>query len=707
MNRAAQNRQPILVVDDEAANCDLLKRVLERDGHGVAVARSGQAALERLFSPPAPVDLVLLDLRMPGMNGIETLREIRKQYSASELPVIVVSAEGDSGTMVDALDCGANDYVTKPVQLPVLSARVRAQLALARADRSLRDSEQRYKLAVRGSNDGVWDLDTVSGYLEVDARWREMLGYGEGELPPTVEAWNGLLHPEDRVRLLEATNAHCARQTPNIECECRVKHKDGTWRWVLIRGMAVWDAEGNVIRVAGSQTDVTEGRVHDPLTGLSNQLLFREQVTSALDEFRQSSRRPFAIFLLNLDHFKLINDSLGHRAGDLVLTEAARRLASCARSGRDLAARVRGDEFAILLTDVGSPGDVSELARRVLSEINRPMSIADHELVPKASLGIAVVSADTADADELIHNADTAMHAAKASREGSFAIFDSAMREAALDRFSFEEDLRDALYRNELSLEFQPQVNLDTGRITGFEALLRWKHPRRGYVGPAEFIPVAEATGLMVPIGAWALREAAGQLAAWRSQFPAETDLAVSVNVSGPQLAAPGFRELLVEIAREAQVPPRYLKLELTESIFLDPQMAVTLEEVRALGFPLKMDDFGTGYCSLGYFQTTRFDAVKIDRSFVTNIDTSREALEIASAIVSLARTLQMKVIAEGVETESQARKLLSIGCHFGQGFLFSKPVPASVAGRLIADQQCAARALAPEATTQGQPPPR
>lgn len=466
-----------------------------------------------------------------------------------------------------------------------------------------------------------------------------------------------------------------------------MQHRDGTWRWVLIRGKAVWAGDGSVAEVAGSQSDITELKSRDDLTGLTTQLYFRQKVSGALEKFRRNPNYRFAVFYLDLDRFKSINDSLGHRAGDALLMEIGRRIRCFARSGTDVTARLSGDEFALLIGDLDGPEYLPDIANRLLSRISEPIPIAAHEVVPTASLGIALADADDADADELIHHAEIAMDSAKCSRPGGFAVFSQAMKLAALDRLSLEEDLRGAELRGELFLEFQPQVHFSDGRITGFEALMRWMHPRRGRMSPAEFIPLAESTGLIIPIGAWALLEAAKQILSWRTLFPREEHLSVSVNVSSVQIGAPGFLHTLRDILYQTQISPEFLKIELTESVFLDPEMASTLEEVRQLGFRLKMDDFGTGYCSLGYFRTTRFDALKIDRSFVSNIDTSKEALEIASAMVSFGRSLGMKVIAEGVETNSQASTLRRIGCEYGQGYLYARPMSGDAARSMLAEQ--------------------
>ena len=680
--------QRILIVDDDPVNCEILQTILQRDQHTVVIASSGLEALRELSAAPGGMDLVLLDLRMPEMDGIETLKVIRSDYSASELPVIMVTAEGDTAVMVEALDSGVNDYLTKPIDARVLSARVRTQLSQKRAGQSLRNKQERYALAARGSNDGLWDLDRRTGELYLSTRWLEMLDYSSHEVSPTMDFWTGLMHPEDRQKFLQAIEQHCSRQLSKIEGEFRILRKDQSWRWMLVRGMAVWDAAGNAIRIAGSQTDVTETRVQDPLTNLPNRLYVRDRVASALQRIPHSPAEPCAVLILDLDRFKTINDSLGHRAGDAMLIEVARRLKCAVRPDRDVLARVVGDKFVILVGSFRAPDDLAAIAACLLRDVAQPLLLNGHRVFPRASMGIAIASPDVADADQLIDNADTAMNVAKSSGNGRFALFNPAMRQAALERLSLEDDLRAALDLGQFRLAFQPQVILESGKISAFEVLLRWMHPQRGQVLPADFIPLAESTGLMLPIGAWVLRESARQLVLWRTAFPAERELAISINVSPSQLADPDFCDLLRDILQETHAPPHHLKLELTERVFVDPKMADKLEQIRQIGVSLEMEDFGTGYCSAGDLRQTRFDSLTIDRSFVANIDSSRDSLETVSAMIMLARSLCLKVVAEGVETESQARTLRDLGCKYGQGYHFSKPVSSDCAGRLLAGQQ-------------------
>jgi diguanylate cyclase (GGDEF)-like protein/PAS domain S-box-containing protein len=636
-----QRFNPILVVDDDPVNCDLLRRMLRRQNREVLISHDGAQALEELRT--TPVDLVLLDHRMPGMTGLAVLQEVRRRYSASELPVIMVTAEGDCSAVVNALDLGANDYFTKPVDFRVLTARVRAALSRKQADAAVRDSEQRYALAARGSSDGLWELNSETGELFVRERWPEMLGYTREEISPSLGFWLELMHPDDGTAFQAALQDHCSRKKSNIEIECRVRHKNLSYRWMLVRGMAVWDTGGKAIRVAGSQTDITEAKLTDPLTELPNRLGFGEQVSAAVGESALGDGNASAVLFLRVNGFKLVNDSLGHRAGDMLLIEVAARLRRALRTGYDSVARLGDDKFGLLLRHLRRADDATAIGESLLGEINRTVVLSEQRALPRASLGVALSSTPVADAEEFIHNAETATFAAgtvAAGTEGEegFAVYDSMMREKALDRLSLESDLRAAVDQREFLLLYQPLVTLATGRITSFEALIRWNHPVRGLVGPNEFIPVAEATGAIVPIGAWVVREAATQLARWRREFPHEINLAVGVNVSPRQLFEPGFREVLAGLIEETRLPARFLELELTEGIFLNSEMATVLESLRGLGVHLRMDDFGTGYSSLAYLKSTRFDALKIDRSFVMTMDSSPESAEIVTTIVGLAR---------------------------------------------------------------------
>ncbi len=552
------------------------------------------------------------------------------------------------------------------------------------AEESLRESEERFALAARGANDGLWDWRQSDGRFYLSPRGNQMLGYPEAEKYWGDEEWNEHVHPTDRPRVLNAWRTGI-RQTGEIVCEYRMRHCNGTFIWVLSRGKAVRDGTGRVVRAAGSLTDVTDGKIADPLTGLPNRLYFLDRLESALEASARSAV-PVAVLFLDLDQFKVVNDSLGHAAGDELLVEVAQGLQSCTRktSREDagalstIVARLGGDEFAVLLHGDAATRGATALAERILRQLGQPVHLAERQMFANCSIGIAFSSGGETPAD-LLRNADTAMYQAKKGGRGRFEIFDQGMRESAMARLEIETDLRRAIDAGQLVLFYQPQIDLRRRRITGCEALARWQHPSRGLVSPEEFIPIAEETGLIVPLGRWALKEACKQTAVWQRRFPSSPPLSVAVNVTYGQLASETFVEDVERALAESNLMPGTLRLEMTESTLMknSDETIRVLERLRKLGVGLEIDDFGTGYSSLSTLNRLPFDTLKIDCSFVRDLGTSAEGGEIVRAIVELARSMNLRVVGEGVETNGQLHALEALGCHYAQGYYFSRPVPA------------------------------
>jgi diguanylate cyclase (GGDEF)-like protein/PAS domain S-box-containing protein len=684
----------LLLVDDEELNRDMLSRRLARHGFRVDVAADGPSALR--FIGAHPPDLVLLDNMMPGMSGVEVLQTLRATYASDELPVIMVTALKDSEKVVEALSLGANDYITKPVDFPVAMARINGQLARKAAESALRESERRYALAARGANDGLWDWDLASGQVYYSARWRSMLGYADGEIGTAPSEWLSRVHPEDLATLREVLRAEQAGASSEaFECEHRLRHRDGTYRWVRCRGAAVRDAAGAVVRMAGSIGDFTAGKVLDPLTGLANRVHFMERLEQEFAGYRANPAAPFAVLFLDIDRFKLINDSLGHSAGDQLLIAMAERLVRGLRTGdsrarpvsRDLPARLDSDEFAVLLCDLPDPEEALLVAQRILVELREPFALADRGIFCTVSIGIAPCGDAYRSAADIVRDADTAMNFAKSKGRSRCEIFDPAMHANVVERLQLENDLRHAVEHRELSVNYQPKVRLADRRICGFEALARWHHPRRGWIPPTEFIPVAEETGLIHALDMWILQEACRQMQRWHTAYPSDPPLAISVNVSPRQFAQPLLIEHIAEVLRETGLEPSSLRLEITEGVLMDNQELALdiLTRLKGLGVGLKIDDFGTGYSSLAYLAQLPFDTLKIDRSFTLQLWGGDCNPRIVKSIMDMAHTLGMQVVAEGVEDNEQIVSLISMGCEFGQGFFFSKPVSAAEAELLLA----------------------
>ena len=556
-----------------------------------------------------------------------------------------------------------------------------------RTEASLRESESRYALAARGANDGLWDWDLESGTMYYSPRWREILGCEAHEMGDRPDEWIRRMHPEDGPRVQAELQEHLRSPSPHFESEHRVLHRDGTYRWVLARGVAVRNAGGRAIRMAGSLTDVTARKVaeqqlvhdavHDVLTGLPNRALFASLLERSIARLRRRPDQLFAVLFLDLDRFKVINDSLGHMVGDEFLVEVSRRLVRCIRP-EDAVARLGGDEFTILLEDVEEPGDAVRVAERIQSELATPLEIGGHETFTSASIGIALGDPRYESPEEILRDADIAMYRAKAAGRARHEVFDVDMHREALSQLRLETDLRHALSRNEFRLVFQPLVDSASGGLAGLEALLRWHHPERGVVAPADFILLAEETGLIGPIGEWVLWEACRQVQGWQRLLPpGAPPLPVSVNLSARQFGDPRLVDMVATALAVTGLPPQALHLEITESVLMDhaDTSVQLLDRLKALGVQIQVDDFGTGYSSLGYLHRFPLDALKVDASFVSRLEIDPENREIVKTIVALAKNLRMTVVAEGVESPGQRAFLLRLGCEAMQGFLFAGPL--------------------------------
>ncbi len=683
----------LLIVDDNELNRDMLARRLERKGYVVGQAESAQQLLHRIKQDGA--DLVLLDIEMPDVSGLEALKTIRGVYSSIELPIIMVTAKNQSEDIVKALEQGANDYLTKPVDFPVALARIATQLSHKRAQEALRESEERYALAAQGSNDGLWDWNLLTNRMYFSPRWKSMLGYHEGEIGDTLEQWLDRIHDSDRKRVQDELAAHQDGLTPHFESEQRMLHKDGTFRWMLSRGLAVRDASGKATRMAGSQTDITEGKVTDPLTGLPNRLLFIDRLGRLIKQAKRRKDHLFAVLFLDLDGFKMINDSLGHLVGDQLLLAVANRLEKClrltdtvARMGETFTmARLGGDEFTVLLDDLKDLGDAKLAADRLMKVLTPPFILGGKEVFTSVSIGIALSNSAYENPDDMLRDADTAMYRAKSLGKARNEVFDADMRASLVARLQVETDLRHGLERGEFRNFYQPIVALDSGRIVGFEALLRWQHPTRGLIGPDEFIIVAEETGLIRELGWWNLREACRQLSEWKKQSDNYLNFTMNVNLSAKQFLQPNLVEEIRNLIRELALSPETLKLEITEStVMIDPTAtAKMLQEIKAMGILLAIDDFGTGYSSLSYLHRFPLDTLKIDRSFISGAGDAGEGMEIAQTIMPMAKNLRLDVIAEGVETIEQVALLKKLQCKYAQGYYFSKPLAAEEVALLLA----------------------
>jgi diguanylate cyclase (GGDEF)-like protein/PAS domain S-box-containing protein len=555
------------------------------------------------------------------------------------------------------------------------------------AKRALQDSENRWKLALESTGDGVWDWHVPSGVEFYSKRLIEMYGFDEGEIASKAIELDQRTHPDDRVHMELARDAHFSGLAPTYFNEHRIRCKDGSWKWVLSRGMVISrDAEGRPLRMIGTHTDITERKnaealirqqaFFDTLTGLPNRRMLRERLEQEIRRSRRDNQQ-LAILFIDLDHFKEVNDTLGHDSGDQLLIEAAQRIKQCVRDS-DTVARMGGDEFTVILADISNTDHLEPLLEKILRSMDALFQIGGEQVFVSASIGITLYPLDGSEIEDLFKNADQALYVAKGEGRNRFSFFTPALQEAAQTRVRLANDLRNALIDNQFRVLYQPIVELATGAIFKAEALIRWQHPRRGLVSPAAFIPIAESSGLIVDIGEWVFLQAAEQVQKWRKSL--HPDFQISVNRSPVQFRHDDIGRASWGLQLRAMgLPGEALVVEITEGLLLDTSDVVG-EQLLALGdagIKVSLDDFGTGYSSLAYLQKFDIDFIKIDQSFVRHLIPGSTDLALCKAIIVMAHALGMQVIAEGVETAQQRDLLKEAGCDFGQGYLFARPITA------------------------------
>lgn len=556
---------------------------------------------------------------------------------------------------------------------------------LAAASGAMDARLRRFRLSSTGADSGLWHWDVATGEVYLSARGEAFLGVEEAE-PHSANAWLLHVHPADIERVRAELDDFADGRISHLEARFRTVAEDGSRaRWLLLCGIVTRDALGQALAVGGSISDVTAAKqheeellreaFHDALTGLPNRALFLDRIAHAC---ARAQRRPdllFGVMFLDIDAFKIVNDSLGHAVGDALLVELAGRLLGCLRPA-DTLARLGGDEFTVLVEDVVSVEQMEQVAERLLDSLKAPLQVGGHELIMTASIGIASSTLGYSNPGDLLRDADTAMYRAKAEGKARHCLFAVEMREGVVARMNLERDLHGAIERDEFELHYQPIVDVATCVIQGFEALLRWRRADGGLVQPAEFVPLAEETGQIIPISLWVFERACLTMQSWRDTLPGADELWMNVNVSGRQLAQPGLTARLVELLDRYQLPPKALRLEITETVMLSPGAAQSLGALREAGIELHLDDFGTGYSSLSYLHKYPINGLKIDRAFISSLD-ERQRPGIVYSIIQLAANLSMTVTAEGVETQAQLDCLRRYGCGKAQGFYFSRPLPA------------------------------
>ena len=567
----------------------------------------------------------------------------------------------------------------------------------ARTDSALQQSEARFALLESSISDGLWEWDLEAEVVRFSAQWRNIIGLPATSTTGPPDEWFDRVHPEDRDLLKTAIDAYLAGHSDEFVHQHRIRHEDGAYRHVLCRGIVVHAVRRRPVRLGGSITDVTErteaerslrdSGSRDPLTGLCNRAVFVEVLRHRLNALKKRQAGQFAVLFLDLDRFKVVNDSLGHLAGDELLMSVSRRLESCLREG-DVLGRLGGDEFAIFLHDLRDDKQANAIAYRIQDAFSAAFPIGGREVFTSTSIGIAFSDFRYDAPEEIMRDADSAMYHAKARGKARHEVFDARMHAQAIDRIGLESDLQRAVRCDDLEVHYQPIVSLNSGACVGFEALLRWTRDGTP-VPPATFIPVAEELGLIESIGGRVLREACRTFAGWQRRFPDSGFDCITVNVSTRQLVQQGFLSVVEEAVRDALLKPSHLRLEITETALLtSPQStAVLLQKLRELGVKIYLDDFGTGHSSLSHLHQLPVDALKIDRSFVESL-LLPDRPAIIESILALAYTLETGVVAEGVEDEVQALALERLGCRFAQGYLFSPAIPPAKIEELLASGQ-------------------
>jgi diguanylate cyclase (GGDEF)-like protein/PAS domain S-box-containing protein len=585
------------------------------------------------------------------------------------------------GKVTRARDAKARVDVRGTDEFAELGHTINTMLAtLEQTQSKLQESEARYALAVTGVNDGLWEWDIASDQMYFSARWMEMMGYEAKEHKAGSSFWSGHAHPDDLPRAFSELTRYLKGRSDFYEGEYRMRHQDGSYRWVLVRGVAERKS-GRAIRMAGSLTDITKRGVFDSLTGLPNRQLMNEYLKHALSYSQRHTDAPAAVLFMDLNRFKEVNDSLGHQVGDLLLLEFAKRLQETLR-GEDKIARLGGDEFVVLIEGLEEAAVIA-VAERLSQESSRVYELNGQQIFSSSSIGIVTNLQRYETVSDILRDADIAMYRSK-SRKVPYVVFDDDMFRQVSEKQKLETDLRQALEKRELFLLYQPVVDLTTQQVVGFEALLRWQRQGK-VVSPLDFIPIAEETGLIVPIGAWVLGEACRQLKTWMHDFNRH-DLHVAVNLSSRQLAHANLVSLIQDVLERSELPAQCLRLEITESAIIENQhvAAEVLHSLKAMGISFLMDDFGTGYSSLNYLTNLPIDGLKIDRSFISKLEHDPKILEVVRTIINLAHGVQTSVIAEGIETQTQASLLRSLGCGLGQGYLFAKPQHPDRVGQLL-----------------------
>ena len=669
----------ILVIDDEELTRMFVRQTLEAAGFAVAEAEDGDAGLA--ISGELNPDLIMLDVLMPGRDGFEVCTALRQLTQHADTPVLIMTGLEDADSVDRAYQVGATDFITKPIRWDLLPHRIRYILRATRTMEALAASQTKLVEAQRIARLTTWEWDIEKGLVSwTDEAFHEL---GLAEKESSIDVFWNLVHPDDRQVVRLAFIAALKAQKA-FNHDYRVILPNGAIKHFHGQSQTQYGADGRAIYMIGSAQDITERKrmedevrklaLYDSLTGLPNRVLFREELDRALLR-AQRNASLIGVLFLDLDNFKRVNDSLGHENGDRLLREIATRIRQCAR-GDEVVARFGGDEFTMFTGPLKNADDVSKVAQRIVNALAEPIQLEAQELYASTSIGISIFPTDACETGDLIKNADTAMYAAKGVGRNCFRFYDRSMNESTLAKLEFEGAMRRGLARGEFILHYQPRIDTRTDSVVGCEALIRWNHPDRGFIEPREFIGIAEESGFIISIGKWVIEHACWRQRAWRDMGMPR--IPISVNLSALHFARPEIVTDICEVLTRHGLDGHDLELEVTETVFLqDTEASATiLRDLSSLGVKLVIDDFGVGFSSLNYLQRLPVSTLKIDRSFVRHTPTNPRNAAITKAIVAMAKSLELNVVAEGVETDEEKGFLMRIGCYEMQGFLFGRPMP-------------------------------
>jgi diguanylate cyclase (GGDEF)-like protein/PAS domain S-box-containing protein len=671
----------ILVVEQDSVLALELQSCLGKLGYDViGIAPSGSEAVAKTENTHP--DLLLMDFVLMGnMDGIQTAEAI---HSRLDVPVVFLGDAPDEQTLQRAKITQPFSYLIKPSREHELHSSIEMALYKHRMEKQLRESEERYSLATQGANDGLWDWNVQSREVRFSPRWKSMLGYSDNQIGESPVDWFGKIHPADRERVEQRISSHLAGTSSHFESEYRILDASGAYRWMLCRGLACRDAKGKAYRIAGSQTDITDRKVYNPLTGLPNRILFMDRLEHAM-RCAKPNIKAFGVAVIEVGDMKTIAASHGWIFADQVLCHLARKIQGCL-SAQDTVAHFGEKDFMLLLEEVNEGKQAAVAASGLQRELEQPIQIDGKRVDIAPYIGITIRTRDYAYPDELIRDAYTAMQRAKDNGKGRIEIYDKKMRSSAVARLKLEADLRRALERREFSIHYQPIVNLTTGKVAGLEALVRWQH-QDGLIYPKDFLSVVDSMKMLVPLERLILLNSCTQMSQWQARYG--VPLTLNVNLCATHYEDPNLVKEVKEALRRSGLAPQCLRLEITEGALIDNADAVsrTLAQLQAMNVQLHLDDFGTGYSSLSCLNSFPINSLKVDRSFVGSLGLNEESFRIIQAIVALGKNLRMELIAEGIENITQLRMLQSLKCEYGQGYYFAKPMEPDAIEKIVSGQ--------------------